>query len=156
MKKILFAIVFSGSILSSTQTLATNPGGSDSCGLGWAITQKKTLSATTTRGTTNAIVPPTFGMTSGTLGCDAHTIAKKDLPAARYAFTNFDTLKHEMAIGAGETLTGLSQIMGCSNTQNFSRVTKEKYTQIFSNSQTTPIEMFKNVQKITQSECYIL
>lgn len=55
----------------------TSPGGSDGCGLGWEVTGEKTMLATTTRGTTNAFVPPTFGMTSGTIGCETHRFVQK-------------------------------------------------------------------------------
>src|SRR4051812_42927982 len=78
----------------------------DSCGLGWQVTQKKTLSAKTTRGTTNAFVPPTFGMTTGTIGCAQHPLSKRDVEGALYATTNFDELSVEMAEGQGEFLKG--------------------------------------------------
>ncbi len=56
----------------------------DSCGLGWQVTDKKTYTATTTRGTTNAFIPPTFGMTTGTIGCEKLDIGKNDKEAADY------------------------------------------------------------------------
>ncbi|MFM8315218.1 MAG: DUF3015 family protein [Deltaproteobacteria bacterium] len=61
---------------ASSGSVGLNDAGTDSCGLGWQVTQKKSFLATTTRGTTNAFVPPTFGMTFGTIGCDKHSFAK--------------------------------------------------------------------------------
>lgn len=52
----------------------------DGCGLGWEVTSSETMIGTTTRGTTNAVVPPTFGMTTGTLGCKKLDIASNDVP----------------------------------------------------------------------------
>ena len=54
----------------------------DSCGLGWEVTDKKTYTATTTRATTNFFVPPVFGMTTGTLGCEKLEIGSNDKEAA--------------------------------------------------------------------------
>ena len=65
MKKVSLAILSVGLVLSSASVFAASPGGTDSCGLGWHVTQDKSLLATVTRSTTNAVVPPTFGMTSG-------------------------------------------------------------------------------------------
>ena len=67
MKLVLFVALFA--VVGPTFTLPDG-GGSDGCGLGSEVTQKKSLLATTTRGTTNGTIPPAFGMTSGTIGCD--------------------------------------------------------------------------------------
>ncbi|MGZ3705003.1 MAG: DUF3015 family protein, partial [Bdellovibrionota bacterium] len=88
---------------------ASDGGGSDGCGLGWQVTQKKSFLATTTRGTTNGVVPPTFGMTSGTIGCDQHSFAKNELPALNMVATNQDALMIDIAAGGGENLAALAQ-----------------------------------------------
>ena len=159
MKKMLLTIACSGLIGSLTYAQGDRSGesgGSDSCGLGWQITADKTMSATTTRGSTNSVVPPTFGMTSGTIGCVQHPIAAKDLPTARYVATNFDLLKHEMAMGQGETLVGLFRVMGCSDGDKFARATKRHYARIFPHSQVSALEMFENVQHVVAGECKAL
>ena len=156
MKKILLTVFIVGLAFPLTQTFAASPGGSDTCGIGWMITEEKSLSATTTRGTTNAFVPPTLGMTSGTIGCDRHSIAAQDIQAARYAVTNIDALMHEMAIGSGETLLGLSQVMGCSSPQKFSKALKNHYPTILPHGQVTPVEVFKNIQNLTKGQCQVL
>lgn len=122
MKKILMAALL---VLFSVPAFAGDGGGSDGCGLGWQVTQKKSFLATTTRATTNAIVPPTFGMSSGTIGCDQHTFAKKEMPALEYVASNYDTLLLEMSTGSGETLAALSLTMGCGS--DFSAATKTNF-----------------------------
>ena len=136
---------------SLTSTMASSPGGSDSCGLGWNVTEKKSFSATSTRGTTNSFVPPTLGMTSGTIGCDQHSIVQKDIQTIRYITTYFDLLKHEMSKGSGDYLKGLAQLMEYSGNQCFAEVLHKHYSQIIPGR--TPLEAFKGIQKVTAKEC---
>ena len=153
MKLTTFFIVFlTLSFFSNTH--ANHSSGSDSCGLGWAFTEEKTLSATSTRGTTNGFVPPTFGMSSGTLGCDSHSIAEKDIRTIRYIATYADLLKYEIVLGMGMHLQGLAQLMESSSEQCFAKALNKHYSQIASSG--TPIEMFKTIQKVATGECPIL
>ncbi len=85
----------------------------DGCGLGWEVTDKETFLATTTRATTNFVVPPTFGMTTGTLGCKQLTFAANEREAVNYVVQNFSNLKQELAIGSGEYSDALSEVMSC-------------------------------------------
>ena len=157
MKRTILAIFTTGLMVSSSALWGmVNDSGTDGCGLGWQVTQEKTMMATSTRGTTNGVVPPTFGMTSGTLGCDAHSLAAKDVPAAKYVVTNFSHLKHEMAMGTGEILVGLSLLMGHSDTECFSQTLKEHFVDIVPSTGTFEnhaVEMFKNVQRLTTGKC---
>ncbi len=114
----------------STSAFAGSPGGSDFCGLGWEVTQKKSFLATTTRGTTNAFVPPTFGMTTGTIGCDQHSLAKRDVPAAQFVAGHYDALLMDMAQGEGESLQALAQSMGCSNMEAFGNMTRREFSSL--------------------------
>lgn len=120
----------------------------DGCGLGWQITAKRTFLGTTTRGTTNAFVPPTFGMTSGTIGCDQLSLAKEDTNAAVYAFNNFDSIKIEMAEGQGEYLQGFAKTMGCNEAAYgaFGEMTQQNYRAIIGTENTSSTQMFKNVK----------
>jgi len=120
--------------------------GSDSCGIGWQVTNKKTFLGTTTRGTTNSFVPPTFGMTSGTIGCQSHTFAKNEESAVKYAATNFDELKIEMAEGQGEYLTAFARTMGCNAAaaSEFSHMTQVKYEAITTGGS---LDFYENVKK---------
>lgn len=131
---------------ATSENVAPDQG--DGCGLGWQITQKRTMFATTTRGTTNGFVPPTFGMTSGTIGCAQHPLAKKDLPAAAYAFNNYEPLSFEMAQGSGEYLAAFARTLGCEDAvqAEFGRTMQENFSSIMGNENTTAVEMFHNVK----------
>jgi len=124
-----------------------NPSGTDGCGLGWQVTQKKTMFATSVRGTTNAFVPPTFGMTSGTLGCDRHDIAKNDMDAAKFAFNNQEPLSIEMAQGQGEYLAGFAKTLGCQDSAQaeFAKMAQNQYGEIVKDGQ-SPLGLLKNVK----------
>ena len=91
------------------------PDKGDGCGLGWQITKERTMLATTTRGTTNAFVPPTFGMTTGTIGCEQHSFAMRERAAAEFAYNNIDKLTVDMARGEGEYITSLARAFGCAD-----------------------------------------
>lgn len=126
MTKLLLAL----GLMLSVSAHAADGGGSDGCGLGWQVTQKKSLVGTTTRGTTNGIVPPTFGMTTGTIGCDQHSIARRDVPAAQFVATNFDALMMDMAQGEGESLQALAASLGCGNSAAFGTMTRREFSSL--------------------------
>lgn len=126
---------------------------SSGCGLGWAVTKKQSFLGTTTRNTTNVFIPNTFGMTSGTMGCAQHSIAKKEQPAVNFVLSNYDTLQMDMAQGGGEYVTGLATLMGCGDgvQAEFGRMTQSKYREIFGNGKATPVQVFQNVKTQVQS-----
>lgn len=119
----------------------------DSCGLGWQVTNKKTIAGSITRGTTNSVVPPSFGMTSGTLGCARHPWTKRETEGAVYAISNYDRLKIEMAEGHGEFLDGFARVIGCGDTQSFGRALQRNYRQLLDGGSASPVRMFMNVQQ---------
>lgn len=138
---IVFLTLFSG----VAPVYAADGGGSDGCGLGWQVTQKKSFLATTTRGTTNAIVPPTFGMSSGTIGCDQHTFAKNELPAVNMLATIPDAILIDIAAGGGENLSALALAMGCSDVTSFSRQAQGSYASL---ENASPAQLYRSVKSM--------
>lgn len=125
----------------------------DGCGLGWQITSKKTYTATTTRGTTNAFVPPTFGMTTGSMGCDQLEIGKNNKEAADYVATNFETLKSELAKGQGEYVVALADSFGCKRSAEAVGVQIQKnYGRVVAPAQNSA-ELFNNIRGEIQNIC---
>lgn len=164
----LFAVVLVLGFISANQASAkkesahsdsgmSSGGGSydqdkgDGCGLGWQVTQKRTMLATTTRGTTNAFVPPTFGMTSGTIGCMQHDFAENEKEAASFVASNQDNLILEMAEGQGEYVNALAKTMGCdaSAYSDFGRAVQQNYESIVGNS---PVQMFNNIKDVMKAD----
>lgn len=120
----------------------------DGCGLGWQVTDSRTMVGTTTRGTTNMTVPATFGMTSGTLGCEKIQFAKNDEKAATFVSSNFQTLKSELAEGQGEYVTGMVQSFGCSaeQVQSISAKIQNNYKSVVAPAQNAQ-QLFMNLKK---------
>tara|TARA_R110000868_G_scaffold204946_1_gene453119 strand:+ start:11633 stop:12034 length:402 start_codon:yes stop_codon:yes gene_type:complete len=104
-------IIFCASLLFSFNTFAADS--SSGCGVGWQVTQRTSLSASSTRSTTNAILPNTISMTSGISGCAHHSIVKVDSEVQYFAEANLENLQLEIAQGNGEYLVTLSNLMGC-------------------------------------------
>ena len=105
---------------------------STGCGLGWKVTKSYTFSATTTRGTTNSYTTP-FGMTFGTAGCQKHTIAKKEIQLRNFARISYESLSIEAAIGGGEHLAAMTELLGCDATVRgqIGFKIQNKYEQLF-------------------------
>ena len=107
MKKIIAGALLAA---SSTVTFAASPAG---WGLGTAVVFKDAnewhehVLAATTNGTSGN---QTFGMTSGTLGCEA---ANGPLAGVQtFMDNNMDQLAMDVAKGQGETLAALAEIVG--------------------------------------------
>ncbi|MDY7218938.1 DUF3015 family protein [Denitrificimonas sp. JX-1] len=133
MKKIIASIVLAS---ASTAALA-NPAG---CGLGSTVIfpdaneWHEYVLAATTNGTSGN---QTFGMTSGTLGCEA---ANGPLSSAlMFMDENMDQLAADAAIGQGETLAALAEVMGVEpqDTPTFNRVIQSNFDALFSTEATS-------------------
>jgi len=114
----------------------------DGCGLGWEVTDAETMIGTTTRATTNAVVPPTFGMTTGTLGCKRLDFAANEKEAVNYVINNYSNLKQELAVGQGEYVEGLSEVMKC----NGSDIQKQYDTVVAPAAD--GVELYKNLKNV--------
>lgn len=146
MKKLIIALtVVTGSFAFAEDKL-------DGCGLGWQVTQGKTYTATTTRATTNAFVPPAFGMTTGTLGCDKLEIGKNDKEAADYVATNYEQLKSQLAQGRGEYVDGLSAAFGCQNAAEVGAQIQKNYSSVVAPAANS-VELFKNIRGQVAGVC---
>ncbi len=121
----------------------------DGCGLGWQVTDSQSIIGAITRGTTNGTVPPSFGMTSGSLGCKKVPFTKRDQAGATYAVSNYDSLRIEMAEGQGEVLAAFARTLGCGDTAAFGRMTKKNYGTLLE-GQSTPVRMFYKVKQQIQ------
>jgi hypothetical protein len=128
MKKII-----AGAILAASSSMAlAGPAG---CGLGTAVVFKNAsvwyehVMAATTNGTSGN---QTFGMTSGTLGCEA---ANGPLAGVQtFMDGNMDQLAAESAMGQGETLSALTELVGVSaaDSAEFATLMQTNFDSMFS------------------------
>lgn len=147
MKKI---VLFSVIALTSLNVFARES--FDSCGLGWEVTQDYTMIATTTRGTTNAFVPPTFGMTTGTLGCKKFTgFAANEKQNVEYVAQNFETIRSQLAVGSGEYVTATAEGFNC-NSKTFSSHVQQNYNTVVAPAK-DGVELYKNLKQAANTVC---
>lgn len=109
--------------------------GAAGCGLGSLIfgndpSKVKQVLAATTNGT---VASQTFGITTGTLNCDASGTNITD--AREFIEGNREILAKDAARGQGETIAGLSQIAGCSNADAVGAALQSQYREIFTSGE---------------------
>lgn len=123
-----------GAILVSSSTLAFAGNDLAGCGLGTAVVfpdaneWHEHVLAATTNGTSGN---QTFGMTSGTLGCEG---ANGPLKLAQaFMEDNMDQLALDAAKGQGETLAALSEVIGvdAQDSAAFNRTMQSNFDSMF-------------------------
>jgi hypothetical protein len=130
MKKIILAII--AGVMATSAAHAARGYGTAGCGLGSVVFQNQPgmiqILAATTNGT---FYSQTFGITTGTSNCvdDGAVAQAKELDL--YVEVNHSTLSTEAARGNGESIRGLAQIMGCSDSAVVAQTMKKNYGAIF-------------------------
>lgn len=138
-RKILVAFT-TAITLAASSAYADNTG----CGLGTTVFKDKSgkvneILAVTTNGTSGN---QTFGITSGTLGCDeGSTIASAQVRV--FASANMSKLARDMAVGKGETLDSLADLMQISaaDKAGFFELTKTNFDEIYASADVTTGQM---------------
>lgn len=146
MKKLL-----SGLVLSAFSTLAlANPG----CGAGSMIFKGQSglaphVLAATTNGTFGN---QTFGMTTGTLGCNANTTI--NVVASTFVDQNLEQLATDMSRGEGEYLGALMTLLKVQDADkdHFKSVMKEQFSAIFSSQDVTSDQALSQLESVMQSD----
>jgi len=122
------------------------------CGLGSTLFDGQSgagpqILAATTNGTSGN---QTFGITSGTLGCDAGGVVQASAAINMFAGANLDTLSRDMSVGQGESLASLAQLMGIKteDTSTFFTAARMNYGKIFSADDITAGKMLENLYQV--------
>ena len=86
--------------------------------------------AVTTNGTSGN---QTFGITSGTSGCTQNGAVTSNWKTAMFIDGNKSKLARDMAVGQGETLASLAELIGVQSEDRgtFYQVTQQNFTKIF-------------------------
>lgn len=130
MKKLI-----AGAILLGASSMAfAQPG----CGVGAMIWKGQSgIAPHVLAATTNATFGnQTFGMTTGTLGCQTNEAVQS---MAMYMDSNIDKVARDMSRGAGENLDTLAVLLGVDQADRdaFRKVLQDNFATIFPNSETT-------------------
>lgn len=139
-------LILAGALLASPLLSHANPG----CGLGSQVFEGEEglfahVLAATTNGTSGN---QTFGMTSGTLGCD---VTEPVVAAAVFINENMDEIAENMANGDGEALLTLAELLEVESNSEFASLTQENFATIFSHENITAEEVVSNLHSVMQS-----
>lgn len=151
MNKKFLAAVTTVVTLAASSAYAENTG----CGWGTMVFEGKTgmgneILAVTTNGT---LGNQTFGITTGTAGCDeGATIASAEVQV--FASANMDKLARDMAVGEGETLDSLADLMKIDEADKakFFTLTKTNFDKIYHSEDVTTGEMLSALQDVMTRE----
>jgi len=140
MKKLLVLAVL---LLIATPALAGQARSNTGCGLGslmWEGKADGSVISQSLQATTNGIFGnQTFGITSGTLGCDQPANIIKNDRMLAFTADNMDLLARDIAAGNGETLDTLAELMEVpvSNRPAFAATLQGNFDKIFVTGQET-------------------
>lgn len=115
MKRSIVAVVLAMSLMAAGSAFAAEGYGSAGCGLGSMVLGSEPgfvqVFAATTNGTSGN---QTFGITSGTSNCDKHAQFSSNERLNQFVRENMDNLAKDVAMGHGESLDSLAELMGVS------------------------------------------
>jgi len=109
------------------------------------------LLATTTNGTSGNA---TFGLTSGTNGCDSSTTLGYGGRSWLAMNNMIQEISEDMAKGNGEALSAYATILGVPTEEraHFAQVTHEHFAQIFDNQDVTAEQVYSNTQEVMSQD----
>ena len=139
MKKILLTTVFTAGMLLANQ----NTG----CGLGSTLikdqsTVLKQIMASTTNGTSGN---QTFGITSGTLGCEKPAKFAMNDKLLNFVASNIDSIAIDSAKGSGESLNTLASLMNVENSSTFKSNIQANFSKIFASKDLSSAQLIDNI-----------
>ena len=121
------------------------------CGLGSIIFSPDSgftqVFAATTNGSSGN---QTFGITSGTSNCDGTAGGTKSAKA--YVQTNRAALAKDIARGKGETISGLSELMSCSNPNAVGAKLQKRFRAIFPSARATDEQVSDSIVQMLSSD----
>lgn len=124
---------------------------STGCGWGQMIWKGQSgLLANVSAATTNGILGnQTFGMTSGTGGCEVTTVVQNDVERRTFVANNLDSLAQDIAQGGGEHLSVLAALMGVSKSDEaaFFSTAQSNYGALFASSETNGTVMLSQLDQ---------
>lgn len=143
MKKILVSIA---TVVALGTTAFATVNSQTGCGLGAVIIKDDSsavmlaLQATTNGTSANQ----TFGITSGTLGCQKTKFVMNER-AEEFVASNMDILAKEIARGHGETLDTLAELLEVSDKATFSAALQANYNTIYASQKVQMSDVLDNI-----------
>lgn len=134
MKKLLFAMLM---LTVAAPALAGQGASNTGCGLGtvlWGNQSDGSVISQSLQATTNGTFGnQTFGITSGTLGCDQPANLIKNDRLLAFTADNLDLLARDIAAGQGETLATVAELLEVPGTDQltFNAALQSNFEKIF-------------------------
>ena len=133
---------------------------STGCGLGTKLFEGKSgifpqILAVTTNGT---LGNQTFGISSGTSGCDPDGTIVYNAAVLRYMGERIDDVALAMSRGGGESLDTLASLIGMSDEDKpvFFEMTQANFARIYPTAETTAEEALLNLQLVMAEDSRML
>ena len=142
MKKIILS-----SVLVTSALLANSNTG---CGLGTTLFPEQNsvimqVVASTTNGTSGN---QTFGITSGSLGCDKPASFASNIELQNFVADNMEALALDAAMGQGETLNTLAALMNIKDASKFSKLIQLNFDHVFTSVNVSSAQVIDNIANI--------
>lgn len=125
---------------------------STGCGVGSMIFDGKSgvlpqVLAVTTNGSTGN---QTFGISSGTLGCDSNGTISSEAKMGMFTGENMESLALDMSRGEGEALETVASLMDIADEDRaaFYTLTKDNFAHIYSSADVTAGEVLANLRQV--------
>ncbi|STQ86293.1 DUF3015 domain-containing protein [Helicobacter muridarum] len=145
MKKILISMAISAGLTTGLFASANSNAG---CGLGSVIINKQgsiwNLFQVTTNGTSGT---QTFGITSGTSGCE-RGVGFLDSRTQEFVASNMDAISQEIARGDGEHLDTLIELLDISDKDGFKVALQENYNKLYKNKDVQSADVLDGVASL--------
>jgi len=147
LKKLLISVAAVVALATSAMAGVNSQTG---CGLGSMIIKDDSTAImlalqATTNGTSGN---QTFGITSGTLGCQKTKVVMNER-AQEFVASNMDTLAKEIAVGHGESLDTLAELLKVEDKATFSAALQANYNSIYTSQKVRMSDVLDNIASTT-------
>lgn len=122
------------------------------CGVGTIIFEGQSgvapqVLAVTTNGT---LGNQTFGITSGTLGCAKDGVVANPVKVSMFIDNNLEKLAYDMAVGKGETLESLANLIGVDSAHKdaFFAATQARFGEIVASERATTQDVITGLNRV--------
>ncbi|MCC7203177.1 MAG: DUF3015 family protein [Nitrospirae bacterium] len=156
MKKLLIGVLVTGVLSSGVAYAASQAQSNTGCGLGAVLIGEKgndsllgQLAMTLLNGTS---ANQTFGITSGTSECKAPAKIVKNERLNEFVVANIDNLSKDIAMGNGESLDTMAELMGISidkRAEVYSKI-QANFANIFTSASVEAPQVVDNIAAIIQ------
>lgn len=146
MKKVLVSVA---AVAALTSVAFASPNMNTGCGLGSMIIKDNSSAVllalqATTNGTSGN---QTFGVTSGTSGCKKTKFVMNER-ASQFVASNMDQLAKEIAMGHGESVDTLAELLNVKDKAAFASALQANYNKIYTSSDVKMADVLDNISTV--------